>query len=193
MLTNQNISTDLLIRFGINIISVLILVRFVYFKYYKKTDLFLSFLGFNLIIFLISYLFNKVNMTMGAAFGLFAVFSILRIRTEGIETKDMTYLFMAISIGLINAVSNGSLLELCSINLTIIIAVILIDGAIFIKKEECQLVEFDNLELLAPEKRVELFANIKARTGLSVHRIEHVSIDFLKESAKFYIYYRKAM
>lgn len=132
-------------------------------------------------------------MTMGAAFGLFAVFSILRIRTEGINTKDMTYLFMAISIGLITAVSNGSLLELCSINLTIIVAVILIDGAIFIKKEESQIVEFDNLELLAPEKRVELFANIKARTGLSVHRIEHVSIDFLKESATFYIYYHKAM
>ncbi len=190
-MTQLNISTDLITRFLINIISVFILVRFVYFRYYKKTDLFLSFFGFNLVIFLISFLLNKVNMTMGAAFGLFAVFSILRIRTEGINTKDMTYLFMAISIGLISAVSNGSTLELAFINLVIIVAVILIDGTILIKKEESQMMEYDNLELLSPDKRDELFADIALRTGIKLHRIESVSIDFLKESATFYGFYYK--
>lgn len=190
-MTQLNISTDLITRFLINIISVFILVRFVYFRYYKKTDLFLSFFGFNLVIFLISFLLNKVNMTMGAAFGLFAVFSILRIRTEGINTKDMTYLFMAISIGLISAVSNGSTLELAFINLVIIVAVILIDGTILIKKEESQMMEYDNLELLSPDKRNELFADIALRTGIKLHRIESVSIDFLKESATFYGFYYK--
>jgi Domain of unknown function (DUF4956) len=126
---------------------------------------------------------------MGAAFGLFAVFSILRIRTEGINTKDMTYLFMAISIGLITAVSNGSIWELIFINLAIIVLVVLIDGAILMKKEVAQLVEYDRLELISPEKRPELFADINARTGLKIHRIEAVSIDFLKESATFQIYY----
>lgn len=128
---------------------------------------------------------------MGAAFGLFAVFSILRIRTEGINTKDMTYLFMAISIGLISAVSNGSTLELAFINLIIIIAVILIDGTILIKKEESQMMEYDNLELLNPDKRNELFADIELRTGIKLHRIESVSVDFLKESATFYAFYYK--
>ena len=126
---------------------------------------------------------------MGAAFGLFAVFSILRIRTEGINTKDMTYLFMAISIGLITAVSNGSIWELVFINLAIIVLVVLIDGAILMKKEVAQLVEYDRLELINPERRPELFADIEARTGLKIHRIESVSIDFLKESATFQIYY----
>jgi cytochrome c oxidase subunit IV len=128
-------------------------------------------------------------MTMGAAFGLFAVFSILRIRTEGINTKDMTYLFMAISIGLITAVSNGSIWELVFINLAIIILVVLIDGAILMKKEVAQLVEYDRLELINPKRRPELFADIESRTGLKIHRIESVSIDFLKESATFQIYY----
>jgi hypothetical protein len=186
---SQTISTDLLIRFGINIISVLILVRFVYYKYYKKSDLFLSFFGFNLVIFLISFLLNKVNMTMGAAFGLFAVFSILRIRTEGINTKDMTYLFMAISIGLISAVSVGSWVELMFINIIIVVAVILIDGGLLMKKEVSQIVEYDNLDLLSPERRPELYADVQRRTGLKIHRIETVSIDFLKDSATFYVFY----
>ena len=186
-MANETISTDLLIRFGINLVSVIILVRFVYYRYYKKSDIFLSFFGFNLIIFLISYLLNKVNMTMGAAVGLFAVFSILRIRTEGINTKDMTYLFMAISIGLITAVGNGSLLEIIFINSIIIISVILIDGALLMKKEVSQIVEYDKLELISPERRTELIADIEARTGIKIHRIEAVSIDFLKESSTFQI------
>ncbi len=188
-MTNQIISTDLLIRFGINIISAIILVRFVYYIYYKKTDLFLSFFGFNVIIFLISYLLNKVNMTMGAAFGLFAVFSILRIRTEGINTKDMTYLFMAISIGLITAVGNGSMVQIGFINLIIILLAVLIDGSILIKKEAYQVIEYDNLELIKPDKRQELMADIEQRTGLKIHRIEFISIDLLKESALFNAFY----
>lgn len=186
---NEIISIDLLQRFGINLISVIILVRLVYYQYYKKTDLFLSFFGFNVIIFLISYLLNKVNMTMGAAFGLFAVFSILRIRTEGINTKDMTYLFMAISIGLITAVGNGSMIQVGFINLIIIVLAILIDGSILIKKEEYQVIEYDNLELIKPGKRQELIADIEQRTGLKIHRIEFISIDLLKDSALFNAFY----
>lgn len=128
-------------------------------------------------------------MTMGAAFGLFAVFSILRIRTEGINTKDMTYLFMAISIGLITAVGNGSMVQIGFINLIIILLAVLIDGSILIKKEAYQVIEYDNLELIKPDKRQELMADIEQRTGLKIHRIEFISIDLLKESALFNAFY----
>ena len=94
-----------LFRFLIDIISVFILVRFVYYKVYKRSDLFFTFFIFNIVIFLICFLLNKVELSMGAAFGLFAVFSMLRYRTEDISIKDMSYLFLVIAIGLIAAVT----------------------------------------------------------------------------------------
>ena len=88
-------------RFLIDIFFMLILMRFVYYKFYKRSDLFFTFFIFNIVIFLISFLLNKVELSMGAAFGLFAVFSMLRYRTEDISIKDMSYLFLVIAIGLV--------------------------------------------------------------------------------------------
>jgi hypothetical protein len=90
----DKLSGKFLMRLAIDLISVFIVVRLIYFKNYRRTDLFLTFFIFNLIIFLITFLLNKVEMSMGAAFGLFAVFSMLRYRTEGISAKDMTYLLL---------------------------------------------------------------------------------------------------
>src|SRR4051812_3086875 len=92
-------------RFLIDIVSVFILLRLVYYRVYKRSDLFFTFFIFNIVIFLICFLLNKVNISMGAAFGLFAVFSMLRYRTEDISIKDMSYLFLVIAIGLIAAVA----------------------------------------------------------------------------------------
>ncbi len=99
-------------RLLIDVLSMVVLVRFIYFRIYKKKDYLFTFFLFNIIIFIITYLMNKVDMSLGAAFGLFAVFSMLRYRTEGISTKDMTYLFIVIAIGLICAVSKGTYFEL---------------------------------------------------------------------------------
>ena len=84
------IDFTLVYKYLINLITVIILFRFIYYKNYHKSELFLTFFGFNTIIFFVSYLFNKVDISTGAGFGLFAVFSILRYRTEGLCTKDMT-------------------------------------------------------------------------------------------------------
>ena len=101
--------TKTLSKFGarilIDLASVFILIRFVYYPIYKHRELFFTFFIFNIIIFLICFLLNKVELSMGAAFGLFAVFSMLRYRTEDISIKDMTYLFLVIAIGLIAAVT----------------------------------------------------------------------------------------
>ena len=110
------------IRMGIDLLSVLVLIRLIYYKNYRRADLFLTFFVFNIIIFLLTYMLNKVVMSMGAAFGLFAVFSMLRYRTEGISAKDMTYLFMVIAIGLISAVSKGGWDELALLNGIILFA-----------------------------------------------------------------------
>src|SRR3954470_4357218 len=92
-------------RLLIDLATIFVLVRLIYYPLYKQSEFFFMFVIFNLIIFMISFLLNKVDLSMGAAFGLFAVFSMLRYRTESISIKDMTYLFLCIAIGLVTAVT----------------------------------------------------------------------------------------
>lgn len=184
------------IRFLIDIVSVFILVRFVYFKVYKRSDLFFTFFIFNIVIFLICFLLNKVDLSMGAAFGLFAVFSMLRYRTEDISIKDMTYLFLVIAIGLIAAVTKVKdtldvyeYLFLGFVNLIIIIIAFVFDTGVFFKKEVVKLINYENIELIKKENHTELIADIKNRTGINIHRVTIGKIDFLKDSAQIKVYY----
>ena len=183
-------------RFLINIVSVIILIRFVYYRVYKRSDLFFTFFIFNIIIFLICFLLNKVELSMGAAFGLFAVFSMLRYRTEDISIKDMSYLFLVIAIGLIAAVtkikdtSDGyEYLFLGLINFVIIGVAFVFETNVFFKKEAVQIVNYENIELIKKERHTELLEDLKTRTGLNVHRISIGKIDFLKDAAQIKIYY----
>lgn len=177
------------IRLATDLATVFILIRFIYYRLYKRSDLFLTFFGFNLVIFLITFLLNKVEMTMGAAFGLFAVFSTLRYRTENISAKDMTYLFVSIAVGLIMAVSRGGWDELILMGLIVIITVQLLDGTWLMKRELSQVVYYENIQLIQPEKRQELIDELKNRTGLDINRINIEKIDFLKDSATLTVYY----
>lgn len=183
-------------RFLIDFVSVFILIRFVYYRVYKRSDLFFTFFIFNIIIFLICFLLNKVELSMGAAFGLFAVFSMLRYRTEDISIKDMSYLFLVIAIGLIAAVTKikdtsdfYEYLFLGLINFLIISVAYVFETNLFFKKETVQLITYENIELIKKEHHEQLIADIKNRTGLNVHRISIGKIDFLKDSAFIKIYY----
>lgn len=180
MLGFDKISSQLLIRFFIDFISVFILIRVIYYKNYKRTDLFLTFFGFNSIIFLITYLLNQVEMSMGAAFGLFAVFSMLRYRTEGISTKDMTYLFITIALGLITAISNGSLAELGLMNAILLGFTAILESNILIQKEQTKGIIYDKINLITPDKKQELIDDLRQRTGLNIQRVEINHYDFLK-------------
>ncbi|WP_055148637.1 DUF4956 domain-containing protein [Jiulongibacter sediminis] len=183
------LSDKFFLRLLVDMLATFVMVRLVYYRFYKKTELFLTFFGFNMVIFLISYLLNRVDMTMGAAFGLFAVFSMLRFRTEGINTKDMTYLFLVIAMGLVTAVSKGSWDELGVINLIIIVTTVLLDGNILTKKEVFHQIDYDNLENIKPENREYLLEDLKLRTGISVHRVDIISIDMLRDSARIHAFY----
>lgn len=184
------------IRLLIDFISVFILIRFVYFPIYKRRELFFTYFIFNCIIFLICFLLNKVELSMGAAFGLFAVFSMLRYRTEDISIKDMTYLFMVIAMGLISAVSKikgaSELYEytfLALINAILILVAFVMDGKLFMKPESVKSILYENIELVHASKQQELIEDIKARTGINVHRVHIQRIDFLKDAAVVKVYY----
>lgn len=177
------------LRLGFNLISTFILLRTIYFPKYRSRENIFTFYIFNVIIFLITFLLNKVELSMGAAFGLFAVFSMLRYRTENISTKDMTYLFLLIALGLLNAVSKGGWDELLFINLIILIATYLLESNIVLRKESSRIVMYEKIELIIPEKRAELIEDLEKRIGVKINHITIGKIDFLKDSAMIHAYY----
>lgn len=178
-------------RLAINFISAIILLRYVYYPIYHKKDFIFTFFMFNIIIFFITYLLNKVEMSMGAAFGLFAVFSILRYRTEGISAKDMTYLFMVIAMGLVSAVNKGTFFETTLINALIILAAYALDGNLIMRNEASQMIQYENIEMIKPENEQLLIEDLRKRTGLPIHKVSISKINFLKDSATVTAYYYK--
>jgi hypothetical protein len=177
------------IRLAIDFCSVFILIRLIYFPVYKTRENFFTFFIFNLIIFLITFILNKSDMSMGAAFGLFAVFSMLRYRTEGISTKDMTYLFLVIAMGLITALSKGNPLELSLINIIVILFTFALETTVFMKKEISKNIQYENIEMIKPEFRTDLIADLEKRMGIKINRISIGRVDFLKDTAVIRVYY----
>ena len=180
---------QLLLRLGIDLVSILILIRFIYYPHYKNRDLFFTYFIFNIIIFFITFLLNKTEISIGAAFGLFAVFSMLRYRTEGISIKDMTYLFLVIALGLITSINYGPIYFTAFLNALILLLTFLLESNFLIKREFVKSIQYDNIELIKPDKKTELITDIENRTGLKINRITVGDIDFLKDTATIKIYY----
>lgn len=185
----DKLSDKFFTRLAINFMAVFILVRFIYYYNYRKKELFFTYFIFNFIIFLITFFLNKVDMGIGAAFGLFAVFAMLRYRTENISAKDMTYLFLVIAIGLITAVSKVSAIELIILNGLALLLTLGLEGGFFLKKESSKLIQYENIEMIRPEHFPALMSDLKKRTGLNIHRIEFDKVDFLKDTALIKMYY----
>jgi hypothetical protein len=176
-------------RLLVDFIAVLVLIRFIYFPIYRNRENVFTFFIFNIIIFFITFLLNKVELSMGAAFGLFAVFSMLRFRTEDISTKDMTYMFLVIALGLINAVSKGNLDELALLNLIVLLLTWFLESKILFKKEVSKIVFYDNIELIKPERYAELKADLETRIGVKINQIVIGKIDLLRDTAQIHVFY----
>ena len=185
----DKLSKKFFIRLAIDLTSVIILIRFIYFQVYKTKDLFFTYIIFNLVIFLLSFSLNKAELSMGAAFGLFAVFSMLRYRTEDISIKDMSYLFLSIALGVLNAVTKGGWEELSTISAIILLITWLLESSWLMKKESSKVIFYDQIELIPTENHEQLMADIRLRTGIPVHRVLVQKIDFLRDSAQIRIYY----
>ncbi|MES2567795.1 MAG: DUF4956 domain-containing protein [Bacteroidota bacterium] len=190
------ISSKMLIRILVDLVTVFVLIRFIYFPIYKNKEFFFMFAIFNLIIFLVSFLLNKVDLSMGAAFGLFAVFSMLRYRTDNISIKDMTYLFLCIAVGLVSAVTKikgasdfEEYMFLGVVNFTILLVTYVLESKMISRKEQTNTIVYENIELIQSNRQDELLADIRLRTGINVHRVSVQKINFLKDSAQLKIYF----
>ena len=185
--------SKLLFKFGINFIFLIIIVRLIYYRVKDDKDYVFTYIMFNILTFFICFLLRKVPMQMGFALGLFAVFGILRYRTEAIPIRQMTYLFIVIGISMINALSNKSvsIFEVLFTNGIIALITYLIDRLWFQTNEEKKSIIYEKIELIKPENKQELIKDLKERTGLPIHEVKVDKIDFLKDTAAITIYYNR--
>ena len=183
----------LIFKFAIDFIFLFVIVRLVYYKVKDEKDYVFTFFIFNILTFFICYLLRKVPMEMGFALGLFAVFGILRYRTEAIPVRQMTYLFIVIGISMINALANKSIsiIELVFTNGMITLITYTIDRVWFQSLELTKSITYEKIDLILPEKEEELIEDLKLRTGLNISSVKVGKIDFLRDTAQVTIYYKE--
>ena len=183
----------LMFKFGINFFFLFIIVRLVYYRVKDDKDYVFTFFMFNILTFFICFLLRKVPMQMGFALGLFAVFGIIRYRTEAIPIRQMTYLFIVIGVSMINALSNKSIsiIELLFTNGFITFITFMIDRVWFQTLELKKSIIYEKIHLIVPEKEDELINDLKERTGLPIHAVKIEKIDFLRDTASITIFYNQ--
>ncbi len=177
-------------RFILNLIFVYFITKQIYFRITQNRDYLFTMVLFNLAVFIVCFLLNSVNLSIGFAFGLFAIFSILRYRTETVPIKEMTYLFISISVAIINALANQKigLVNILFVNVLIAAFALFLEKT-WIKNEVSKNITYEKIELIKPENNALLLDDLKKRTGLNIHRYEIGRIDFLQDTANVKIFY----
>ena len=182
----------LLVRFAIDMVAVLILIGALYYRRGGRKDYFFTDVIISVTVFLLCILLDNVKLDMGFALGLFAVFGIIRYRTESIPIKEMTYLFAAIGLSIVNALANKkvSYAELLFTNAALIGTAAALEYWFIGRAERVQKIRYDRIALIVPERRAELVADLRERTGLDVKRVEIGDVDFLRDTAEVTVFHR---
>lgn len=195
---------DLIMRLVINTAFIIVIARYFYFPKARRRDFFFTYVLLGFCIFMLIHLMSDSKMKTGIAMGLFAIFCIMRYRTESVPIREMTYLFLIISLAAINGLAwsagsakdgaiAGPLLtsmgELVLTNLIFVLGVWVAEAGKFVKSLSSKYVKYDKIDLIKPERRDELIADLKERTGLDITSVAIGSIDFLKDMVLIKIYY----
>ncbi|MCA9888594.1 MAG: DUF4956 domain-containing protein [Anaerolineae bacterium] len=181
---------DLALGFVINLAIIFIIVRFIYYPRQQSKEYVFTFFAFNTIIFFLMGLLNEDSISLGAGFGLFAIFSILRYRTDTIPIREMTYLFVVTALPVINSVLLGmdAYAEFAVTNLAVVLVLAVLEMGWGFKYEISKTIQYERIDLIRPEKWPELLADLEERTGLPIKRIEIGSFNFLRDSARITIF-----
>lgn len=183
---------ELLIAFFINLIAIMIVVRGLYYPKCKRGEFFFTYILIAISTFMLIYVLGDVKLKAGIALGLFAIFSIIRYRTEQVAIREMTYLFIIIAISAINGliVSELSYGEVLIINILFILSIWICESKLLISHYSYKVIKYDNVKLITPDKKDELIADLEKRTGLKIEKVEVGAIDFLKDAAIIKMYYK---
>lgn len=175
----------------IDILAIILLVGFIYYPKYKNKDFIFTFVLFNIINFMICYLLGAAKIKIGFAFGLFAIFSIIRYRTIMVSIKDMGYFFVCVALGMLNSLATvtDGFVVLISCNLIILILTYFLERLNFMNNENYKEIVYDNVQLIKPANREDLINDLKERTGLDIHKVDVISINYLKDTVLLKAYY----
>jgi hypothetical protein len=181
----------LLIRLAVNILVLTVLIRYLYYPKTKRKDYLFTYYLIGMITFFLCFGLKKLDIDTGMGLGLFAIFGIIRYRTDAIEIKEMTYLFLIIGVSVVNALASNqiSIAEMMIINVTVIGLTYGLENLWLVKHETRKTINYERIDLILPEKYEEMKADLEARTGLVINRIEVGKIDFLSDTAQVRVFY----
>ena len=183
---------ELIFRFSINLALIFLLVHFVYGKQQRQKEFYFSYLAIGTVIFALCYLLSTVKIELAFALGLFAIFGIIRYRTDAIPIKEMTYLFVVIGVSVINALANNTInfIELLITNAIIILGIYLLEKMLFRNKNEVISLIYEEIENIHTDNRQLFLKDLEERTGLIVEDFKINRIDFLRDVAEITLYVR---
>jgi len=183
--------SELLVRLALNLFVSFLVVHFMYARNSRRKDFYFSFLAVGTVVFLLSFLLNSVKLELGFALGLFAIFGIIRYRTDAIPIKEMTYLFIVIGISVINALANKkvSYVELIFTNAAIVFGLWLLEKRLMLKQEGSIRLIYEKIENIHSQSEESLLTDLRERTGVEIKRYEINKIDFLKDVADITLYF----
>lgn len=181
----------LLFRMGVNLIFLTIIIRYLYYPSKKRKDYLFTYYMIGMITFFLCFALKKFNIDTGMGLGLFAIFGIIRYRTDAIEIKEMTYLFLVIGLSVVNSLASNkiSLAEMAVVNVFIVLITFGLERLWLVKHETRKTITYERIDLIRPDTYEEMKADIEARTGLSINRVEVGKINFLDDTAQVRIYY----
>ena len=206
MTTAQSL-LELCIRFFVNLLVCWIVVHVFYYRKSRRRDYYFTFLVFSAAMLLLMFMMGNVEIGVGLTLGLFATFGVIRYRTETVPVREMTYLFVIIALAAMNGLAPlfeihgaqgphpaytlalGKLGVMCLANVLVLLLIWILESERLVKHTSTKLVLYDRIDLIVPEKRAELIADLEARIGVKVDNLEIGHVDFLRDAAYIKIYY----
>ena len=180
----------LLMRFAFNLIVTWIIARYCYYVKSQRRDYVLTYMLFGAAMFLLIFLMESVSIQIGMTLGLFAIFGVIRYRTETVPIREMTYLFIFICVAVINGLAlNISYVELIVANLLLLLLIWTVEGRRLLRHTSAKLVIYEKINLITPDKREEMIADLEERLGHKVNKVEVGHVDFLRDVAFVKVYY----
>lgn len=182
---------QLVIRFGFHLLVTFIVVYFIYARNSRRKDFYFSYFAISVTIFTLCFLLDNVKIELGFALGLFAIFGIIRYRTDTIPIKEMTYLFVIIAISVVNALSSKkvSFMELLFTNAAIVATMWVLEKILMLRQEASLNITYERIENIHLMNKTELREDIEKRTGIKVKRIEITEINFMRDTASIRVFY----
>lgn len=182
---------SLIMRLIINLVFMTVVIRYLYYPITHRKDYLFTYYLIGMITFFLCFGLKKLDIDTGMGLGLFAIFGIIRYRTDAIEIKEMTYLFVVIGVSVVNSLASKkiSLAEMGLINVTVIAMTYGLEYLWLVKHETRKTIIYERIDLIKPDRYDEMLADLKDRTGIEINRFEVGRIDFLNDTAQVRIYY----